>query len=60
MQKNIFELFARLRREARRAGWSDSEIRDVIEDAKEGDYTHAWLTVMGALDEIQEEALQRA
>jgi hypothetical protein len=50
---NAFTYFAEVRREARRAGWSQDRIDAVLKDAMSGDYDHAVETCLSALAEIE-------
>ncbi len=43
---NVFTLLAYFRKEAKKAGWSEGEINEVIEEASSGDYNHLIRTLM--------------
>jgi len=42
---NAFCLLGAFQRQARREGWSEEEIKAVIEEAKSGDYSHLIATL---------------
>ena len=42
---NAFALMAKFRRGALRAGWTEEEIEEVIDDATSGDYDHLLATL---------------
>ena len=43
---NAFSLLAEFRNRARRSGWKDNEIAEVIKEAQSGDYEHLIQTLM--------------
>ena len=43
---NAFNLLAQFRRAARRDGWSDDQIREVIEEATSSNYDHLLQTLI--------------
>ena len=43
---NAFGLMGAFRRQARAEGWSEDEIRAVLEEATSGDYNHLLSTLM--------------
>lgn len=42
---NAFSLMGAFQRQARREGWNDDEIKNVIDEAKKGDYSHLLMTL---------------
>lgn len=42
---NSFEIIGSFRRQAKKAGWTDSEIKEVTNKAMEGDYHHLLNTI---------------
>lgn len=53
--ENVYAYFAYFRREARKAGWSSERIDGVLDEAMNGDYSHAIAVLLDALSKIQEE-----
>ena len=45
---NVFSLMGYFSHEAKRAGWTDKEIHEVLDEAQKGDYDHALQTLMKA------------
>ena len=45
---NAFALIGYFRREAKRAGWTEEEIKKVQDDAMSGEYSHLVATLMDA------------
>ena len=43
---NAFALLGYFSKEARRAGWTDEEIKKVMDNAKSGDYSHLLQVLM--------------
>jgi hypothetical protein len=47
---NAFALLAAFRRQARREGWSDGEIKSVLDEARVADYDHLVSTLVKLCD----------
>lgn len=45
MDGNAFNLLGAFRRQAKREGWSDKEIKEVTDEAESGDYDHLLFTL---------------
>jgi hypothetical protein len=43
---NAFWLIGSFKRQARKEGWTEDEIKSVVDEAKAGDYDHLLLTLM--------------
>lgn len=43
---NAFSIMGAFRKQARREGWSDAEVKAVIDEAMSGDYSHLLCTIM--------------
>ncbi len=43
---NAFFIMGRFSRGARRAGWTDAEVKKVLDECKSGDYDHLLATIM--------------
>lgn len=48
---NAFAIMGHFQREARRAGWTAEEIREVLDDAKSSDYSHLISTIDAWFDD---------
>ena len=40
LDRNAFNLMGHFRRQARKEGWTLDEIKDVLDECREGDYIH--------------------
>lgn len=47
---NAFALLGQFKHHARRQGWSNEDINQVMEDAKSGDYSHLVSTLMSYIE----------
>ena len=43
---NAFAIMGRFKREARRNGWTQEEIKEVFDECRSGDYDHLLQTIM--------------
>lgn len=50
---NAFEMMASFRKQAKRKGWSEEQIKKVMSDATSGDYNHLEEVIFAALSEIE-------
>ena len=52
---NAFAIMGRFTREARRAGWTQEEIRAVLDEARSSDYDHLLATIAEHVEEPDED-----
>ena len=52
---NAFAILGRFNREARRAGWSEEDIKSVLNEARSSDYNHLLATIMEHVEEPDED-----
>ncbi len=46
MDGNAFNLLGQFKKQARREGWSEEEVKKVMDEATSGDYNHLLVTLM--------------
>ena len=51
---NAFAIMGRFQREARRAGWTATEIETVLTEARSGDYDHLLQVIMEHVEELDD------
>lgn len=52
---NAFVLMGAFSRAARHQGWSESDIKSVLDDAKSSDYDHLVATLVSHCDDIEDD-----
>ena len=52
---NAFAIMGRFQREARRAGWTQEQINEVLDDCRSSDYNHLLQVMMEHTEELDEE-----
>lgn len=43
---NAFAVLAHFKKEAKKAGWTDQQIKEVVDEAMSGDYDHLLQTII--------------
>ncbi len=52
---NAFNLMGVFRRQARKEGWTQEEIKEVLDKCMEGDYNHLLVTLMDVCEDVDED-----
>jgi hypothetical protein len=51
---NAFMVMGAFRKAARKQGWTDAEVKVVLDEAKSGDYDHLLATIMDNVEDAEE------